>query len=120
LGGATATRSSLLTQQRSPISSTPPRNYFGAAANVGTETPYLLRDLTASSPSAKVLQEHAPGQSLPQGLAAGLSRLHLRGPMVGVNASRVVDEEHEQGQVPLPGHARKDGDDEEELFEMDG
>jgi len=29
------------------------------------------------SPSARALQSHAPGQSLPQGLAAGLSRLHL-------------------------------------------
>jgi hypothetical protein len=29
------------------------------------------------SPSSKALQSHAPGQSLPQGLAAGLSRLHL-------------------------------------------
>lgn len=31
----------------------------------------------AFSPSARALQSHAPGQSLPQGLAAGLSRLHL-------------------------------------------
>ena len=31
----------------------------------------------ALSPSARALQSHAPGQSLPQGLAAGLSRLHL-------------------------------------------
>lgn len=29
------------------------------------------------SPSSRALQSHAPGQSLPQGLAAGLSRLHL-------------------------------------------
>ncbi|KAG8823689.1 hypothetical protein FRC17_009254 [Serendipita sp. 399] len=31
----------------------------------------------ALSPSSRALQAHAPGQSLPQGLAAGLSRLHL-------------------------------------------
>lgn len=30
------------------------------------------------SPGARALQSHAPGQSLPQGLAAGLSRLHLQ------------------------------------------
>lgn len=30
------------------------------------------------SPTVRALQEHAPGQSLPQGLAAGLSRLHIR------------------------------------------
>ena len=32
------------------------------------------------SPSARALQEHAPGQSLPQGLAAGLSRIHIKPP----------------------------------------
>lgn len=32
----------------------------------------------AYSPDAKAALSHAPGQSLPQGLAAGLSRLHLR------------------------------------------
>lgn len=32
------------------------------------------------SPTVRALQEHAPGQSLPQGLAAGLSRLHIRPP----------------------------------------
>lgn len=34
--------------------------------------------LHTMSPNAKALQNHAPGQSLPQGLAAGLSRLHLQ------------------------------------------
>ncbi|CAE7065009.1 unnamed protein product [Rhizoctonia solani] len=32
---------------------------------------------SALSPSTRALRDHAPGQSLPQGLAAGLSRLHL-------------------------------------------
>ncbi|KAG8704482.1 hypothetical protein FRC08_002209 [Ceratobasidium sp. 394] len=32
---------------------------------------------SALSPSTRALRNHAPGQSLPQGLAAGLSRLHL-------------------------------------------
>ena len=32
------------------------------------------------SPSAKALQAHAPGQSLPQGLAAGYSRIHMQPP----------------------------------------
>lgn len=31
----------------------------------------------ALSPSARALRAHEPGQSLPQGLAAGLSRIHL-------------------------------------------
>lgn len=34
--------------------------------------------LDAYSPGAQAALSHAPGQSLPQGLAAGLSRLHLR------------------------------------------
>jgi len=33
--------------------------------------------LTLSPTSARALRAHEPGQSLPQGLAAGLSRLHL-------------------------------------------
>ncbi|GJJ14860.1 hypothetical protein Clacol_009128 [Clathrus columnatus] len=41
------------------------------------------------SPTARALQEHAPGQSLPQGLAAGLSRLHIRPPAsIGTNTNQ--------------------------------
>ena len=36
------------------------------------------------SPSARALQAHAPGQSLPQGLAAGYSRIHALPPPAGV------------------------------------
>jgi Zinc finger C-x8-C-x5-C-x3-H type (and similar) len=36
------------------------------------------------SPSARALQAHAPGQSLPQGLAAGYSRIHALPPPLGV------------------------------------
>ncbi|KAF7798493.1 hypothetical protein EIP86_009714 [Pleurotus ostreatoroseus] len=35
---------------------------------------------TAFSPSTRALQAHAPGQSLPQGLAAGYSRIHALPP----------------------------------------
>jgi hypothetical protein len=38
----------------------------------------------ALSPSARALQAHAPGQSLPQGLAAGYSRIHALPPPPGV------------------------------------
>ncbi|KAH8079623.1 hypothetical protein HD553DRAFT_318189 [Filobasidium floriforme] len=38
--------------------------------------PPHLRPL--ASPGTRALEAHAPGQSLPQGLAAGLSRMHLR------------------------------------------
>ncbi|KAL6301096.1 hypothetical protein BKA93DRAFT_887554 [Sparassis latifolia] len=36
----------------------------------------------ALSPSARALQSHAPGQSLPQGLAAGYSRIHALPPPI--------------------------------------
>ncbi|KAJ7083233.1 hypothetical protein C8R44DRAFT_894569 [Mycena epipterygia] len=35
------------------------------------------------SPNARALQAHAPGQSLPQGLAAGYSRIHALPPLPG-------------------------------------
>ncbi|KLO13716.1 hypothetical protein SCHPADRAFT_852122 [Schizopora paradoxa] len=35
-------------------------------------------DMPLFSPSTRALQAHAPGQSLPQGLAAGYSRIHLQ------------------------------------------
>ncbi|KAH8073800.1 hypothetical protein BXZ70DRAFT_746177 [Cristinia sonorae] len=40
------------------------------------------RHASAMSPSARALQAHAPGQSLPQGLAAGYSRIHALPPPV--------------------------------------
>lgn len=51
----------------------------------GTNTPSLKPDdphhgTHLLSPSARALQAHAPGQSLPQGLAAGYSRIHALPP----------------------------------------
>lgn len=46
-----------------------------------------------SSPSARALQEHAPGQSLPGGLASALSRIHLHGPKVHSHLARGQGEE---------------------------
>lgn len=40
--------------------------------------PHLL------SPSSRALQAHAPGQSLPQGLAAGYSRIHALPPLTNI------------------------------------
>ncbi|KAG6811162.1 hypothetical protein H0H92_008685 [Tricholoma furcatifolium] len=63
-GGATA--------QQPPHTARPiPKNGVG----MGDEGPHLL------SPSARALQSHAPGQSLPQGLAAGYSRIHALPPL---------------------------------------
>ncbi|RXW21715.1 hypothetical protein EST38_g4139 [Candolleomyces aberdarensis] len=43
-------------------------------------TDHLLRQPHVLSPGSRALQSHAPGQSLPQGLAAGLSRIHALPP----------------------------------------
>ncbi|CEL58012.1 putative protein C1739,01 OS=Schizosaccharomyces pombe (strain 972 / ATCC 24843) GN=SPCC1739.01 PE=1 SV=2 [Rhizoctonia solani AG-1 IB] len=54
-----------------------PVSTFGAMQSrpiPGVQKPDLS---SALSPSTRALRNHAPGQSLPQGLAAGLSRLHL-------------------------------------------
>ncbi|KAJ7060876.1 hypothetical protein C8F01DRAFT_1025376, partial [Mycena amicta] len=40
----------------------------------------------ALSPSSRALQAHAPGQSLPQGLAAGYSRIHALPPVGSVSS----------------------------------
>ncbi|KAH9885986.1 hypothetical protein C8Q73DRAFT_769340 [Cubamyces lactineus] len=45
-------------------------------------SPGLDDHRSALSPSARALQAHAPGQSLPQGLAAGYSRIHALPPPV--------------------------------------
>ncbi|KAM6503884.1 hypothetical protein JOM56_000827 [Amanita muscaria] len=50
---------------------------LGGLGQGGTEDP--LNHI--SSPSTRALQAHAPGQSLPQGLAAGLSRIHALPPL---------------------------------------
>jgi hypothetical protein len=45
---------------------------------------------TAFSPSTRALQAHAPGQSLPQGLAAGYSRIHALPPPTIASPSSTV------------------------------
>ena len=48
-------------------------------SHVGVDDPLLAPHLI--SPSSRALQAHAPGQSLPQGLAAGYSRIHALPPV---------------------------------------
>ena len=73
----------------SPFDLTQPQHQHHSAANrglgalgagAGVEDP-LVNNHYLSSPSARALQAHAPGQSLPQGLAAGLSRIHALPPL---------------------------------------
>lgn len=117
---AGAQRASLLSQQRSPEKRT------SANISPAVDAPYLVRDLVTdpNSPSARALQEHAPGQSLPGGLAAALSRMHMQPrPSSGLaTPSSKVD----SSATTPPGYAaalstaRRDDGDDEGLFHMDG
>ncbi|WRT65742.1 uncharacterized protein IL334_002690 [Kwoniella shivajii] len=117
-------QTSLLTQQRSPITSTTlsptsPIRQIPSSGVTTQDQPYLLRNLNdPSSPSTRVLQEHLPGQSLPGGLASALSRLHMHNSnsnsKLSNDESKIV--EHDQG-----NSKKSTGEDEEEaLFDMDG
>ena len=86
---------------------------------------YFTRATDPSSPSARALQEHAPGQSLPGGVATALSRLHLQSGPVSPSKSQTAQaarEEREQevsvGKA-LQGRKRDDEDGEETMFDMD-
>ena len=59
----------------------------------------------ATSPSFRALQSHAPGQSLPQGLAAGYSRIHalpLAGSPGSLGGSSVGGGAFSPGHGPMP------------------
>ncbi|WVN90717.1 uncharacterized protein L203_105959 [Cryptococcus depauperatus CBS 7841] len=143
-------RTSLLTQQRSPTSASPtsPGQLLGSSSQAHVYSaqgePYLVRNIgDPSSPSARALIEHAPGQSLPGGLASALSRLHLHGPKspsgllaspaaIGTPAGdvgakglskewRLVEHQEENRSDDEGAAPGKEGDHEEEgLFTMDG
>lgn len=53
------------------------------------------------SPNARALQAHAPGQSLPQGLAAGYSRIHALPPLPNVSSPGSVSGGFLTGTPPL-------------------
>jgi len=57
-----------------------PNNLSGGAQYVAYPADYHQPPSAALSPSSRALQSHAPGQSLPQGLAAGSSRIHALPP----------------------------------------
>lgn len=110
-----ALRQSLLSQQRTTPGSPGVQIRQVAPA---VDAPFLIRGTDPSSPTARVLSEHAPGQSLPGGLAAALSRMHMQ-PRVpsGLSGSGA--------HVATPpgfnsAAARREDHDEEALFHMDG
>ena len=53
---------------------------LGLGMGGGTHQQLNPHQQTILSPNSRALQAHAPGQSLPQGLAAGYSRIHLQPP----------------------------------------
>lgn len=119
-------RSSLLTQSKSPNS--PQR--FSSSISPAKETnshlngQYPLRPTPhPSSPSAKAINEHAPGKSLPGGVATALSRLHLYNPDESSptpgEASYGKEITPPMGTVPLPNKG-EDHEDDDGLFAMDG
>jgi len=112
-------RQSLLTQTKSPIS--PQRYPLGLSPSIDSSLAYPLRPSPhPSSPSARAINEHAPGKSLPGGVATALSRLHLHNPeepKVNGTTKAETTITPEMGTVPLPSK-REDHD--EGLFAMDG
>lgn len=110
-------RTSLLSQQRGPSGSPSPKSSPSKPATAwkgpSVDAPYLMRGTDPSSPSARALSEHAPGQSLPGGIAAALSRMHMqpgsRTPS-GLGASSPA----------AAATPKRDDHDEEALFHMDG
>ncbi|KAF9551411.1 hypothetical protein CPC08DRAFT_315734 [Agrocybe pediades] len=68
------------TLHQQPQTSRPISNL--SSQKLGAEDPLLGPHLL--SPSTRALQQHAPGQSLPQGLAAGYSRIHALPPLTNI------------------------------------
>lgn len=111
---------------------------FGISPGRTIESNFPLRNPPhPSSPSAKALNEHAPGQSLPGGVAAALSRLHLHDarpssglssskdrqratpPSAGTTTTTTTETTPPMSTVPLPHSAKKD-DHDDGVFSMDG
>ena len=140
-------RQSLLTQSKAGAGSTAaqtqtnglsPSNQGGRfgispGRSIGADFP-LRNPPHPSSPSAKALNEHAPGQSLPGGVAAALSRLHLHDarPSSGLSSSKdrqripastaetkTNETTPPMSTVPLP-HSNKKDDHDDGVFSMDG
>lgn len=114
-------------QNGSPISAWSPSKGQSAVAITPMDTapsPYAMRQAAdPSSPSARALQEHNPGQSLPGGLASALSRLHMKGPLSSRTSGLAAAGDLEEGdERRSPGaHTDKADDrDDDELFTMDG
>ncbi|KAI0300597.1 hypothetical protein B0F90DRAFT_1724306 [Multifurca ochricompacta] len=99
-GSPTVNAANLLARINDPVPAPPTHRqpFNGTSESLGTQPFQLGRPIPAGgdirgngedgrnvlSPSTRALQAHAPGQSLPQGLAAGYSRIHALPPPPGV------------------------------------
>jgi hypothetical protein len=100
-GSSNVNAANLLARINDPAPTAPaqrPQPFDGTSESLGNQPFQLGRPIpsgsdlrgsgedgrNALSPSARALQAHAPGQSLPQGLAAGYSRIHALPPPPGV------------------------------------
>lgn len=128
-------RASLLSAQRSPTS---PQDAQQRQQEALTTPPFVFRPAgDPHSPGTKALQQHAPGQSLPGGLANALSRLHLHGPKQSSGlaqastdqasptgeASGISGRDQERASAVAAADAaekKRDEHEEEGLFAMDG
>lgn len=105
-----------LSAQRSPISP-----HLGTAGTDPNAPPFSIRALgDPHSPGTRAYQEHAPGQSLPGGLASALSRLHLHGPRTSSGLAHTTTEAADEEDDASAGDKKRDDHAEEGLFAMDG
>jgi len=96
-GSSNVNAANLLARINDPVPAAPaqrPQPFDGTSESLGNQPFQLGRPIPSGSdprgngedgrnvlsPSARALQAHAPGQSLPQGLAAGYSRIHALPP----------------------------------------
>lgn len=130
-------RQSLLSEQLSPISPPPTTQAISSRPAVSAKgrsgdidltshliPPFFSRVADPSSPSARALSEHAPGQSLPGGVATALSRLHLQGDTTALGQTQVDSGREERERKELERREERDqrvADEREEvMFAMDG
>ena len=131
VGAGIGGRQSLLSSTKSPMS---PQRFSSSISPAKENNSHLDGNLAyplrptphPSSPSARAINEHAPGKSLPGGVATALNRLHLYNPDEQAGASKTQTKTQTQteatpplGTVPLP-LKREDHDDDDGLFAMDG
>ncbi|SJL11403.1 uncharacterized protein ARMOST_14806 [Armillaria ostoyae] len=82
LSGFNASRQAAYDSHPPTANNSPQDGYLPTGRPIPTQPQqHQPEDLHLMSPNARALHAHAPGQSLPQGLAAGYSRIHAQPPV---------------------------------------